>query len=47
LQRYTAFSWSVARQSSPLLGSAVLTRLQVAPELDDVYVNVPPLGVES
>src|SRR5439155_27242658 len=31
LHRYTAFAWSVARQSSPLLGSAVVTCCQSRP----------------
>src|SRR5438132_861750 len=31
LHRYTAFAWSVARQSSPLLGSAVVVCDQVLP----------------
>src|ERR1700730_18792236 len=31
LQRYTAVDWSVARQSSPLAASAVVTWLQLAP----------------
>src|ERR1700686_337159 len=47
LHMYTALAWSVARQSSPLLGSAVVTCFQVVPRSVDVYVTVPPLGVES
>src|SRR5437660_8414870 len=31
LHRYTAFAWSVARQSSPLFTSAVVTCFQVFP----------------
>src|SRR5207248_9216182 len=36
LQRYTELAWSVARQSSPLFGSAAVTWCQVAPLLVDV-----------
>src|SRR6267378_8603904 len=36
LQRYTAFDWSVARQSSPLAWSAIPTFFQVVPRSVDV-----------
>src|SRR5207247_5039628 len=36
LHRYTAFDCSVARQSSPLLGSAVVTWRHCAPRFVDV-----------
>src|SRR2546423_13699548 len=36
VHRYTALDWSVAMQSSPLLGSAVVTWRQDAPRLVDV-----------
>src|ERR1700757_902810 len=47
LHRYTAPDWSVARQSSPLCGSAVATCDHVEPRSVDLYVMVPPCGVES
>src|SRR2546421_3556973 len=36
LHRYTEFAWSVARQSSPLRGSAVVTFFHVLPRSVDV-----------
>src|SRR5439155_25206364 len=36
LQRYTALDWSVARQSSPLFASAVVTCFQLEPRLVEV-----------